>query len=225
MNNNIVAMVPVRAGSVRAPRKNIRSFGNTNLLHLKLRVLSEVSNISDIVVTTDCEEAASIARNSGVNIIWRDKFHAGSNITNDEHWYHIADTTPGETVLLAQVTSPLVKASTFEKAINQYLIEDGNDSINSVSPEQKFLWQGENPINYDKNQTPKSQNLPEIFSLNFAISLISRSVMMQRKNVVGLNPYFLTLDKVESIDVDDEFDFEVAEAVYSKRGIDWLIEK
>ena len=87
------------------------------------------------------------------------------------------------------------------------------------------MWQGENPINYDKNQTPKSQNLPEIFSLNFAISLISRSVMMQRKNVVGLNPYFLTLDKVESIDVDDEFDFEVAEAVYSKRGIDWLIEK
>jgi CMP-N-acetylneuraminic acid synthetase len=225
MNNNIVAMVPVRAGSVRAPRKNIRSFDDTNLLQLKLRVLSKVSNISDICVTTDCEEAASIAKNCGANIIWRDKFYAGSDITNDEHWYHIADTSPGEIVLLAQVTSPLVKASTFEKAINQYLTQDGSDSINSVSPEQKFLWQGENPINYDKNQTPKSQNLPDIFSLNFAISLISRSTMMQRKNVVGLKPYFLKLDKVESIDVDDEFDFEVAEAVYSKRGIDWLLEK
>ena len=45
----------------------------------------------------------------GVKVQWRTYF-AGSNITNDQHWYHIADTTR-EIVFLAQVTSPLLRVS------------------------------------------------------------------------------------------------------------------
>ena len=223
MLNSIIAMVPVRAGSTRVPDKNIRPFGDTNLLELKLRVLKSVVGLSDIIVSTDCERSAEIASRQSVKIQWRDEFHAGSKITNDLHWYHIAETTPAETVFLAQVTSPLLKVSSIQSAVNSFIASHNIDSINSVSAEKKFLWQNGKPINYDIDVTPKSQDLPNIMSLNFAITIIERSVMMERKNVVGFHPKFIELDKIESMDVDDLIDFKTAELMYKELGIKWLL--
>ena len=58
LENNIIAMVPVRAGSTRVPNKNIRKFADTNLLELKLKVLKKVNGINQIIVSTDCDIAA-----------------------------------------------------------------------------------------------------------------------------------------------------------------------
>ena len=77
MGKNVIAMVPVRAGSTRVPNKNIRPFADTSLLELKLRLLKNVQGISEIVVSTDCDKSAEIAIKVGVKVQWRDKFHAG----------------------------------------------------------------------------------------------------------------------------------------------------
>lgn len=221
--NNVIAMVPVRAGSNRVPNKNTRPFGNTSLLELKLMLLGRVKGIKQIIVSTDCEVSANMANSFGVKVQWRNEYFAGSNITNDQHWYHIADTTPGEIVFLAQVTSPLLRVSSMQNALNTFLNLETKDSLNSVSTEKKFLWQNEKPINYDINFTPKSQDLPNIVSLNFAITIIERHTMMKQKNVVGSNPTFFELDKVESMDIDDLNDFKVAELMYKELGKSWLM--
>lgn len=223
LQNNIIAMVPVRAGSTRVPDKNIRKFVDTNLLELKLKVLKKVKGITQIIVSTDCEISAEIAFKQNINVQWRGKYYAGSTITNDQHWLHIAETTPGDIVFLAQVTSPLLRVSSIQNAINTFLNSDKNDSLNSVSVEKKFLWKDMNPINYDINVTPKSQDLPNIVSLNFAITIIHRQTMIKRKNVVGYSPSFFELDKVEALDIDDIIDFRVAELMYQELGIKWLM--
>jgi CMP-N-acetylneuraminic acid synthetase len=222
MSNNVIAMVPVRAGSTRVTNKNTRPFGDTNLLQLKLKLLKKVDGITQIVVSTDCEMSADVARKEGATVQWRNEYYAGSSVTNDQHWLHIAETTPGDIVFLAQVTSPLLRVSSMQAALNSFLSLDTHDSINSVSAEKKFLWKDEKPINYDINVTPKSQDLPDIVSLNFAITIISRQTMMERKNVVGYQPTFVVLDKVESLDVDDLIDFKIAELMYLELGNEWL---
>ena len=223
MGKNVIAMVPVRAGSTRVPNKNIRPFADTSLLELKLRLLKNVQGISEIVVSTDCDKSAEIAIKVGVKVQWRDEFHAGSEITNDLHWLHIAETTPGDIVFLAQVTSPLLRVKSMQVALETFHALQEHDSINSVSLEKKFLWNEHGPINYDVAVTPKSQDLPDIVSLNFAITIISKHVMMERKNVVGHAPKFFHLDKVEALDIDDLIDFKVAELMYQELGYDWLI--
>lgn len=222
--SKIVAIVPVRAGSQRVPHKNTRPFAGTTLLDLKLEVLKGVEGIDEVVVTTDCENCMQIARNHGVTVHVRDDYHAGSSVSNDVHWRHIAEITPGDVVFMTQVTSPLVRRSTHVAALKAYNESLGRyDSLNSVTPEKKFLWLDGKPINYEADKTPKSQNLPDIVSLNFAITIIARSLMMERGNVVGASPQFITFDKTESVDVDDFTDFNTAEAMFKDLGREWLL--
>ncbi len=46
----VTAVVAVRKGSQRVPNKNIKPFGDTTLLDLKLQTLLKVSNIDEIIV-------------------------------------------------------------------------------------------------------------------------------------------------------------------------------
>ena len=121
------------------------------------------------------------------------------------------------------MTSPLLRVSSIQNALNFYLNSNIHDSLNSVTVEKKFLWKDMKPINYNINQTPKSQDLPNIVSLNFAITIIKKQVMIKRKNVIGFNPSFFELDKVESLDIDDLIDFNIAELMYQKLGNKWLL--
>ena len=225
MKKNIVAMVPVRKGSIRVPSKNTRTFANTTLLDLKLKVLSDILLLDDIIVTTDCDQCIKIAEHYPVTIHRRDSFFAGSFVTNDLHWRHIAEIAPSNVVFMAQVTSPFVRRSTFIKALNSFI--DSSElytSLNSVSLEKKFLWKDGYPVNYDIDKTPKSQDLPDMHSLNFAITIVNRQEMLTRGNVVGSNPQFMQIEKIESIDIDDESDFRIAEAIFRDLGEEWLME-
>ena len=222
----LAVVVPTRKGSQRVKNKNTRPFADTTLLELKLRVLQHVKGIDNIIVNTDCEESINIAKKMGISYHKRDEFYASSEVTNDQHWSHLAQTTDADVILMAQTTSPLVKTSTYEKAIEDFFHSENNyDSVNSVTEEKKFLWLDGKAINYDSNLTPKSQDLPDIVSLNFAITLIEKEMLLNTKNVIGSNPDFIKLSKMESIDVDDMLDFEFAEFLYQKLGFDWLIEE
>lgn len=219
----ITAVVPVRAGSQRIKNKNVRPFSDTTLLDLKLEVLAGTRGIDRIVVNTDCDQCEAIARRHGVEVYRRDPEFASSIVTNDQHWRHLAEVTETDIFMMAQVTSPMIRKSTYERAIELFkAAREEHDSLNSVSEEKKFLWQNGRALNYDADHTPKSQDLPDIVSLNFAITIIDRQTMIERANVVGERPAFLTLDKIESIDIDDPIDFAFAEFVYKEKGKNWL---
>lgn len=220
---SVVAVVPTRKGSERVPGKNTRPFAETCLLELKLRVLKHLRDVDRIVVNTDCDASVEIAERMGVAIHRRDPKFAHSSVTNDLHWRHIAETTECDYVLLAQATSPLVRVSTFQKAIKSFRESDA-DSVNSTTPVKQFLWLNGRPLNYDVARTPKSQDLPDIRALDFAISLVDRKAMIERGNVVGAKPLLISLDPVESTDIDTALDFEVAEFLYGRLGFDWLLQ-
>jgi N-acylneuraminate cytidylyltransferase len=72
------------------------------------------------------------------------------------------------------------------------------------------------PLNYDLDNVPNSQDLPEIYNLTFGISIISKENMLKYKNVVGKNPLFYVMDDLESVDIDTPIDFDFAEFLYKR---------
>lgn len=213
----ITAVVAVRAGSQRVKNKNIRPFGNTNLLEMKLQLLKEVKLIDEIIVNSDCDKMLSIAKNYGVKAHKREDYYASSEATNSEFHGHIGEVTNSDTIFLAPVCSPFVTVESHELAIKYYL-ENHYDSVTSVSDVKNHLWLDGNPLNYDLRNVPNSQDLPEIVKLTYGITIVDREIMRREKRVVGNNPGFYKLDEIESVDIDTEFDFFIAEQIY-KRGI------
>lgn len=63
-----VAIIPARGGSKRVPRKNIRPFLGVPLLVRTVQRLQRISVISRVVISTDDEEIADIARAAGAEV-------------------------------------------------------------------------------------------------------------------------------------------------------------
>ena len=211
----ITAVIAVRAGSQRVRNKNIRPFVDSNLLELKLSLLKQVRNIDEIIVDSDSNEMLEIGFEHGVSVQKRIDYYASSECTNSEFHGHIAETTNTDTIFLTPVCAPFVSIESHENAIEYYLQNDF-DSVVSVSEVKNHLWLDGKPLNYDLNDVPNSQDLPDVLKLNYGITIVDRDVMKNEKRVVGHNPGFYKLNEIESIDIDTELDFFIAEQIYRR---------
>ena len=73
------------------------------------------------------------------------------------------------------------------------------------------------PLNYNLNNAPNSQDLPDdYYTLAFGINIISRNNMIKFKNIVGKNPKFIILNKLQGTDINDKTDFKIAQVLYKK---------
>jgi len=121
-------------------------------------------------------------------------------------------------VVYANVTNPLLKDETVSRAIHAFYQakENGFDTLNSAHLVKEFLWLDGKPINYELNKMPKSQNLPDIYALNFALNIFDRKYGIENSSIVGKKPFLFNLDLVEATDIDNEIDFDFAEFMYKK---------
>ena len=213
--DKVTAVVAVRKGSQRIPNKNITPFGSSNLLEMKLELLKKVSNIDEIVVNSDCDEMLAIGEKHKCLIHKREKYFASSKVNNSDFHNHIAATTDTDYIFLAPVCSPFISIESHEKAINEFL-NNKHDSLTSIDIIKNHLWMNGKPLNYDLNNIPNSQNLPNVERLNYGISIISRSSMLKNRSLIGNSPDFYELNHFESVDVDTPFDFFIAEQIYNK---------
>lgn len=69
----IIAIIPARGGSKGIPRKNLRSLAGQPLISYSVATALASRHNIDVVVSTDDEEIAGIARKLGVNVVIRDK--------------------------------------------------------------------------------------------------------------------------------------------------------
>ena len=59
----VTADIPIRSGSQRVKDKNLRKFGDTTLMELKIKNLLEVPELDKVIVNTNSEEAINIVKN------------------------------------------------------------------------------------------------------------------------------------------------------------------
>ena len=217
----MTAVVAVRAGSQRIKNKNIRPFSDTNLLELKLQLLIKVKNIDEIIVNSDSDAMLKIAEKYNVKAQKREAYFASSEATNSDFHKHIGEVTSSDFIFLAPVCSPFISVKRHEEAIDLFLNSDC-DSLTSCELVKGHLWLDGKPINYSLENVPNSQDLPDIKKLNYGISIIEKKSMIKRKSVVGLNPKFIVIDEIESIDIDDPVTFKTAEVLYENLNLNLL---
>jgi len=216
--NKIKAVIAVRAGSTRVKDKNIRPFGDSNLLVHKIRQLKEVKGLDDIVVSSDSDEMLRMASEEGVSIHKRaPEFCDEKSKTMGEVIAHICENIECDIVMWAPCTTPLISPEKYSEAISQFYrqIQNGYDSLIAVEEVRLFLRDINGPINYEqgKNQVP-SQKLSPYYISTGGIYIAPREKMIEWNYYIGPKAYSFILDKRSSLDIDDELDYECAKAWY-----------
>ena len=212
----IKALVAVRSGSMRVQNKNIRPFAGSTLLEVKLAQLKRIKGLDGIIVNSNDDTMLEIATRMGCETVKRDQYYASNSVSMSEVYKNMAENCDCDVIAYINVTNPLIKDETIEKAIEAYKNMTGFDSLNSAHLVKEFMFLDNMPVNYDLKNQPRSQDLPDYYALNFAISIISREKMIACKNVVGDKPWIYGIDEIEATDIDNPIDFEFAEFVFKK---------
>tara|TARA_A100000172_G_scaffold81132_1_gene73242 strand:+ start:7412 stop:8077 length:666 start_codon:yes stop_codon:yes gene_type:complete len=212
----VTAVIPVRKGSVRVKNKNLKPFADTNLLELKIRQLKQVNLLDEIVVSSDCDKMLSLAHSLGVGVHKREDYYASSEATNSEFFENIGKSIDASYIMYSPVTCPLISLETYFDCLSSFKNDQQLKNLVTARRVNHHMWLDGKPLNYDIANSPNSQDLPNIHAITYGISIISRKEMIEYKNIVNENPTFKVLDEIESMDIDTEFDFMVAEMIYNK---------
>lgn len=222
----ITAVIPIRSGSQRVKEKNLRKFGDTTLMELKIKNLLQVPELDEIIVNTNSEEAISIVKahpayQTGGKLTFhrREEYYASSQCSGSEFFKHLGEVTNTDMFVYSPCTSPFVKPETFSKCIQAFRSLEDSDCIASVSSIKEFMWLDGKPLNYDPLNAPNSQDLPNVVALNFGVTVVSREDLIKNRNIIGKNPKFVITSDIEAIDIDTQLDFYIAEQLYIKTHI------
>ena len=223
----ITAVIPVRKGSQRVKDKNLRPFAGTTLLDNKIQMLLKVPEIDEIVVNTNSEAAIELDeldyQGTKVRAQRREEFYASSQCSGSEFFKHLGQVTDTGLFIYTPCTSPFVKPETVSLCIKTYLKnlkENDYDCVSTVSSVKEFLWLDGKAMNYDPQNAPNSQNLPDVVALNFGTTIISRENLIKYHNIIGKKPDFVITSDIEAIDIDTPLDFYIAEHMYIKLKVE-----
>lgn len=219
MHKKITALLPMKGNSERVPNKNIRNFNGNPLLSYALNALDSSKYIDKIIINTDSDNIAEIGKrlSNKVLIHNRPKEIMGDFVSMNEIINHDVLKSGGEHFIQTHSTNPLLKTDSIDQAIECYfqLIQKEYDSVFSVTKLQTRLYneKGE-PVNHNPNELLRTQDLPPLFEENSNFFIFSKdSFLKSGKKRIGEKPYLFPMNKIEAIDIDEEEDFLIAEAI------------
>ena len=166
-----------------------------------------------------------IADTAGAIPIVRDPFYSTSEIPMNEVYKNVVQEVPHEHIMFIHITSPLIKVSTLQSCIDKYrkvvtFKHNDYDSLATVTAMHKFMWYEGKPINYEPDKMPHSYDLPDYYVLNFAVNILPKEMLVERKNIIGDKIYPFYLDEVESFDIDNQIEFDIAKTIYESGILD-----
>jgi CMP-N,N'-diacetyllegionaminic acid synthase len=228
----LLALITARGGSKRLPGKNIRMLGGRPLVTWSIDVAKGIEAICDILVSTDDPATAAVARKAGALVPWLRPAHLASDTATSADvclhaldWYEAARGKV-DGLLLLQPTSPFRSRASVLRAIK--LFEDNAyRSVLGVSPAASHpMWcfrlegQTMRPFLDQSLLGSRSQDLPPAYVVNGALYLIAPEDLRRLHAFYdGDNTIPLVSDNPsESIDIDSEWDWQMAESVLLARA-------
>ncbi len=224
----VLAIVPARGGSKSLPRKNIRHLAGHPLVAYSIAAGLQSGVVSRLIVSTDDEEIAEVARLYGAEIPFLRPRSLAMDDTLDlpvfQHALGLLDAEGYKPDIVIQLrpTSPLRPPDCIDQAVGILLGRQDADSVRAVVPSSQNpykMWR----IKDDGRLTPllgdgkveaynmPRQKLPSTFWQTGHLDAIRTRTILEKRSMSGGLILPLVLDPRYSIDIDTERDWERAE--------------
>jgi len=232
----VVAFIPARQGSKRVPGKNVRILQDHPMLAYAITPALESGVFDSVIVSTDSEEVAAIARHYGAEVPFLRPSQFASDTSPDIEWLEHTLTElrrRGRTwdcFSLLRPTSPFRTADTIRRAWATFSAQDGVDSLRAVEkctqhPGKMWIVEGARmrplltpPPGQVWHSTPY-QALPPVYVQNASLEIAWTRVVFEQHTIAGeiLVP-FIT-EGYEGFDINDEHDWMIAERLIADERV------
>jgi CMP-N,N'-diacetyllegionaminic acid synthase len=135
---SIVALIPARSGSKGVPNKNIRLLGGHPLLEWSIAACLKTSLIDRVIISTDSEEYANLARNFGAEAPFlRPSEISGDHAIDYDFIMHALDWLAAEQeepdfIVHIRPTTPLRDPRLIDEAIRTFIVSSHATALRSV---------------------------------------------------------------------------------------------
>lgn len=224
-----IAIILARSGSKGLPNKNIRPLNGVPLLAYSVKAAVDSGIFETVMVSTDSEEYAEIARSYGAEVPFlRSAQAAGDTSSSWTAVREVLDTYEKmgkkyDMLALLQPTSPLRTAKHLQEAY-ALMQEKNAKAISSVCENEmpmaacNYMEDDLNIVGFcedksnDQNYTPR-QKSRTLYRLNGAIYFCKVDAFRTQESIYDDACYAYIMDRIHSVDVDDIIDFQMAEAI------------
>jgi len=228
----VLGVIPARGGSRGIPRKNIRSLGGKPLLQYTSDVALAARSLSRVVVSTDDEQIAAMARSCGVDV----PFLRPPELARDEtptlpvvlHAVTCLEALGDrfDAICLLQPTHPLRRPEHIDACVD-LLAQSGADAVVSVlrvppqyNPHWVYVQDAGGHLRLAsgaREPTPRRQELPPAFHREGSVYVARRDVVVKQQSMYGERLMGYELDAEQSVNIDSWEDWQRAERLLAER--------
>lgn len=221
-------IIPARGGSKGIPRKNIKPLAGIPLIHYSIAVARVLSDDEHIIVTTDDEEIAEVARQTGLSVPYMRPKHLATDTANsrdvilDAMDYADCRGIEYDNVVLLQPTSPLRNVEDVENALKLYTSEiDMVVSVveSEVNPYYNCFETGATgflQVCKGDGQFTRRQDAPKVWEYNGAVYVINPESLRSMEMGKFTKKVPSVMLRERSIDLDTPLDWAIAEIMISE---------
>ena len=228
MTPSTVALVPARSGSERVPGKNVRPLAGHPLLAYAIESALQSGVFERVVCSTDSEEIADVARWYGADVPFLRPAEYATSTSPDIEWlaFTLERLEQGyELFAIVRATNPFRGPAAIRRGLEQLLATPEADSLRAVELVKQHpgkMWllaedgrtmrplldQASLDVAWHAGQY---QALPPVYVQSSALEIARSRVVAESGTREGrvVAPFFT--DGYESLNVDDEEDWERAE--------------
>lgn len=226
MEKDILIVIPARGGSKGLPDKNIRLLQGKALIDYSIDIARGIVSDGDICISTDSEIIKATAEEYGLVVPFLRPSNLGTDIasTNDVLVHAInfykEKGVVYKRLLLLQPTSPLRRLEEVKDAISIY--KEDCDMVVSVTkshaPSVLCMDDEDGYVNLVYNKKAISrQGVPTMYEYNGAIYVINIEALLS-KGLSGFDKNIkYVMSKESSVDIDDIYDFYLAESILKNK--------
>jgi N-acylneuraminate cytidylyltransferase len=202
-----LGIIPARGGSKAILRKNIKLIAGKPLIAWTIESALRSKLIDRFVVSTEDREIAEIARKYGAEVLERPQALATDTATTLSVVQHVLSLIPADAVVILQPTSPLRGPGLIDACIKKFL-KTGADNL-ATGFICKFMEYG----TYSKRR----QELKGFFYDDGNVYVV-RSGLVKKGKLYGKKAQKVLTLREENVEIDEEFDFWLAEQILLKRA-------
>ena len=220
---SLVALLPMKANSVRVPSKNFRDMAGKPLFRWILDTLLAMPEIDAVVINTDARQILAdnglIDGEADGRVIIRDRKPeiCGDLVSMNLVLADDVQNVPADAYLMTHTTNPLLSATSLSAAVAAYRagVEMGQaDSLFTVNKHQTRFYRADgSPVNHDPDNLIPTQDLEPWFEENSNAYIFSADSFAGTRARIGKSPIMFETPRLESVDIDGPEDWALAEAL------------